>query len=105
MNGADSYSIDISKDQTFGSIDMSAIVQYPDFAPITQLAPGTYYWRVRGRNNGSPIGVYSSVWRFQVALQSRWRVGRTLGGLDSTNRAGTGPVGGCGDTNYDFDYI
>lgn len=88
MQGADEYEIQISLDPTFASYADSAIISQPAYAPSAVLAQrdlhnrlnyGTYYWRVRGRSGGSPVGSWSSVWRFQVASQSQWIRTRTLG--------------------------
>lgn len=102
MQGADSYSIEVSSDPSFASSVISAIATYPLYAPVSKLSNGSYYWRVRGRNGGSPIGVYTPVWRFQIATQSRWRENRTLGAIANKNQIGSDPAGDMSDTNYDL---
>src|SRR5205823_6219286 len=48
LQGADGYQVQVSADSSFATVEVSATVHYPAFAPVTHLAYGTYYWRVRG---------------------------------------------------------
>jgi hypothetical protein len=82
-------------------VDISATVPYPAFIPVTRPAYGTYYWRVRGLSGVLPIGDWSDVWRLQIAAQSHWRAGRTLGNASNRLSVGTDPAGDTTDANYD----
>ncbi len=105
IQDAAAYELQISTDASFGSGDITdtATLPYPAYAPPTRLGYGTYYWRVRGLDDGgSPLGDWSDPWRFQVAATSRWRSSRIIG--NSTNRAqiGADPAGDMSDLNYDL---
>ncbi len=104
LQGADAYDVQISTDADFGGTYtiLTATVPYPAHALQERLGYGTYYWRVRGRSGGSPLGGWSEPWRFQVAAQSHWREGRTL--KDSGNQLliGSDPAGDMADPNYDL---
>jgi hypothetical protein len=92
VSGADSYEVQISEDPSFASPLDSGIVRYPVYSPTTSFAQrslvkidyGTYYWRVRARSGGNPLGGWSNAWRFQIASQSERVESRTLG--SSSNR-------------------
>lgn len=113
MASADSYQVEINTDPGFGAayVVHTATVPYAAYTPPTHLdyypqytstitLPfGTYYWRVRGRSGGSPVGNWSNPWRFQVAAQSRWRESRTLG--ENQLLIGSDPAGDAA-TDYDL---
>ena len=88
--GADSYQVQISRDANFGEIVNDTTVPYPVYSPSTSLAQrllnrldyGTFYWRVRARSGGSPLGEWSTARRFQIASQSNWTLSGTLGAAD-----------------------
>jgi hypothetical protein len=101
LQGADSYEMEISADSAFSlTPTLTATVPYPAFTPQTRLGYGTYYWHVRGRSGGSPLGNWSATWRFQVAAQSHWRQSRTLG--NNQLLIGSDPAGDMTDPNYDL---
>ena len=102
--GADSYDLQISAsgDPFEAYITHTATALYPAYTPPLRLGPGTYYWRVRGRSGGLPLGEWSDPWRFQVAAQSRWRAGRDLGNPENRLAIGADPAGDMGDPNYDL---
>jgi hypothetical protein len=102
LQGADSYDVQISRDSTFASVDVSATVAYPAYIPTTHLGYGTYYWRVRGRSGGSPLGSYSAPWRFQVAAQTHWRTSRILGDSGNQLLIGSDPAGDMTNASYDL---
>lgn len=99
MEGADRYQITISRDEAFTDIAESTLVDYPAYAPTTSQAQrflnrlnfGTFYWRVQAYVGGTPVGLISDTWRFQVAAQSQWIMIRNIG--DAANRLviGTDP--------------
>jgi hypothetical protein len=108
--GADSYEVQISRDPTFTTeIVASDITPYPVYAPETSLAQrflnktdfGTFYWRVRARSSGTPLGNWSTSSRFMIAAHSQWLPSRTLGGLRSNQLLiATSPT--AGDPNFDL---
>lgn len=86
-NGADQYEVQISDDPAFASQLDTATVPYPVYSPTVSLAQrflgrtdyGSFYWRVRARSGGNPLGSWSEVRRFQIASQSERVASRTLG--------------------------
>jgi hypothetical protein len=103
LNGASSYDVQISRNDSFTQIVDSATVSNPAYAPTSVLAQrslgdvdfGIYYWRVRISG-----GTWTETRRFQIAAQSQWKSTRTLG--DSANRLqiGSDAVGDA-TANYD----
>jgi hypothetical protein len=100
--GADSYQVQVSDDSNFATVDISATVPYPAFIPVTRVAYGTYYWRVRSLSASVPVGRWSAPWRFQVAAQSRRQSSRTLGTLQNLSPVGTDPASDTADANYEL---
>ncbi|MCL5264625.1 MAG: hypothetical protein M1343_05450 [Chloroflexi bacterium] len=101
LQGADSYDVQISADSSFATSIVAATVAYPAYAHPNLLGYGTYYWRVRGRSGGSPLGNWSAPWRFQVAAQSHWRASRNLGDRANQLPIASDAQGDTGDPNYD----
>ena len=64
LQGANGYQVQISQDPGFASSSVDTQVPYPAFSPqeslgqrsLDHLGFGTYYWRVRGLVDGSPLG-------------------------------------------------
>ncbi|HEY61280.1 MAG TPA: hypothetical protein G4N95_01380 [Anaerolineae bacterium] len=107
---ADEYEIEISTDPDFAPkyiVDNSS-VSYPAYAPQHALAQrslgkynfGTYYWHVRALNNGSYIGNWSVVRRFDIAAQSEWNGYRALGNTNNQLLLGSDP---SSDTSSNYD--
>ena len=93
VSGADSYEVQISDDPlSFASPVDSGMASYPAYAPVTSLAQrslglikfGTFYWHVRARSGGNPLGGWSETRRFQIAAQGQRVESRSLG--NSSNR-------------------
>jgi hypothetical protein len=91
-SNANSYRIQISRDQTFNETPLiDAQTPYPVYTPQVSLAQrslgktdyGTFYWRIIGLQNGSPVGSWSDPRRFQIASQSDWKLHRDLGDLNN----------------------
>jgi len=103
LAGANGYQVQVSTDPDFATAEIDTTVPYPAFVSETRHLYGTYYWRVRGLLNGSPLGGWSAMpaWRFQIAAQSHWRTTRTVGDVDNRLLVTTDPAG---DTvpNYDL---
>lgn len=104
LQGADSYEVQISTDASFASayITHTATVPYPAYTPPRRLEFGTYYWRIRGLSGGSPVGNWSTPWRFHVVAQSRWRQSRNPGDASNRRLIGSDPAGDMTDPNYDL---
>jgi len=108
--GADSYEVQISNDSGFASVLDTGIVKYPAYSPTASLAQrllskinyGTYYWRVRARAGGNPLGDWSEIRRFQVASQSeRKTTARTPGDAANQLLIGSDPDD-TADNNYEL---
>jgi hypothetical protein len=105
---ADSYEVQISRSASFTSTVASDIVPYTAYVPETSLAQrslnkidfGTFYWRVRARKTGLPIGNWSITNRFMIAAHSQWLSSRTLGGASNRLLIATSAAGG--DQNFDL---
>jgi hypothetical protein len=104
LSGANSYDVQISRNEGFTDLADSATVQYPAYAPTESLAQrslgstdfGIYYWRVRK----SPNGAWSETRRFQISAQSQWKYTRTLGDSANQLQIGSDPAG---DVNASYD--
>lgn len=103
LEGADSYEVEISTAPDFapGYGVTAETTRYPVYAPRARLAYGTYYWRVRGRVQGAPLGEWSAGRRFHVAASSHWLNIRTLGSDDNRWRIGEDTTGVMTDANFD----
>jgi hypothetical protein len=86
LTGANRYRVQISQHPNFLTTVVDEYVPHTGFTPKNSLARrsldkldfGTYYWRVHGYQGSSPVGNWSTSWRFQIASQSQWRYQRTL---------------------------
>lgn len=104
--GATLYDVQISLDESFGSILDSGTVDYPAYTPLQSLAQrnlgdvdfGVYYWRVRE----SPSGTWSIVRRFQISAQSQWQLARTTGNSANRLQIGSDPASDIVDPDYDL---
>lgn len=99
---ATAYRVQISRnDEDHGfaaEIIVDETTPYPAFAPTSRLPFGTYYWRVAADG-----GAWSSIWRFQVAAQSRWRYDRRpVGNPANRNTIATDPAGDMTDPTLDL---
>ena len=105
--GATQYQVEVSRDAGFSTAEISETVTIPAYSSKHCLAQrslgltdyGTFYWRVRGFT-ADGWGSWSDVWRFQIASQSEWRFGRSLGNLDNRLQIGDDPAG---DTSPSYD--
>jgi hypothetical protein len=78
VTGADAYDVQIAGEPTFAAPVDTGLVPYPAYSPTNSLAQrslnkinfGTFYWRVRARSGGNPLGAWSEARRFQIAAQS-----------------------------------
>jgi hypothetical protein len=85
-SGQTQYQIEISRDLSFSTEEISQTVNIPAYAPDYSFAQrnlgrtdyGTFYWRVRAFD-GVTWSDWSDTWRYQIASQSEWRYTRTLG--------------------------
>jgi hypothetical protein len=69
VQGATSYSVEVSTDSSFETIVFSSNGQAASAYLLTALLPQTtYYWRVRARNLAG-LGDWSEVWSFTTVVQ------------------------------------
>jgi peptidyl-Asp metalloendopeptidase len=61
--GAAEYHIQVDDDPGFGSLEIDAVAADSFYEHTSSLAPGTYYWHVRGSNTPGD-GPWSDVWDF-----------------------------------------
>jgi hypothetical protein len=109
LQDATKYQVEISRDESFGSSEISKTVNIPVYAPDYSIAQrslgrtdfGTFYWHVRGFAAGS-WGAWSDVWRFQIAAQSEWRYLRTRGNEINRLLIGDDQAGDTLDPTYDL---
>lgn len=61
----DRYRLQISKRSDFSTVVLSVLLPagVTTYTPGTDLAPGTYYWRVCARNVGGTLSAWSITWR------------------------------------------
>lgn len=105
--GATQYQVEVSRDANFLTSEISETVTFTAYSPKYSLAQrslgltdyGTFYWRVRGLTVDG-WGNWSGVWRFQIASQSEWRFGRSLGNLENRLLIGDDPAG---DSSQSYD--
>jgi hypothetical protein len=64
-SGAISYQVQISTDSTFQELLQEVNTTNDDFI-ASLLSNGTYYWRVRARNEKGNMGSWSSTWSFKI---------------------------------------
>jgi hypothetical protein len=113
FQGADSYEVQISRFSDFSNILDSEIVNYPAYAPITSFAQrslgtarldfGTFYWRVRARSAGVPLGSWSASRRFLIAAHSQWMNARSIGDPSNQLKIAEDAFGEVGvAANYDL---
>ncbi len=110
LDGATQYQVEVSRESSFSTYEISKTVNIPAYSPVHSLAQrrlgserldyGTFYWRVRGLV-GSVWSGWSSAWRFQVSSQSEWRFTRTLGNPD--NRLVIGKDPNPADAGFAYD--
>ena len=108
LQGATQYQVEISRDESFLTSEISETVDIPAYAPNVILAQrirdrtdyGTFYWRVRALVTGV-WRVWSEPWRFQIASQSEWRYTRTAGNPDNKLLIGDDFAGDV-DSSYDL---
>ena len=67
VSGATSYRLQVDDDPGFGSPEIDTTTASPNYTPGSALAPGTYYWRVRGANTCGD-GPWSAAWTFTVVV-------------------------------------
>ncbi len=105
--GASQYQVEVSRESSFSTHEISETVDIPVYSPVESLAQrslgrtdyGTFYWRVRGLI-GSTWSNWSAAWRFQVASQSEWRFTRSLGSSENQLTIGDDPAD---DAGYAYD--
>jgi hypothetical protein len=74
---ATAYRIQVDNDADFSTPVISTTVTTSAFTPTTPLTPGTYYWRVQGRNNNGGCDVWGP-WSASRRVQVRALVPRFL---------------------------
>jgi hypothetical protein len=62
---ATGYRIQVDSDIRFPSPVVDELSEETDCTPVTDLSPGTYYWRVLGRNTCGE-GAWSQIWSFTL---------------------------------------
>ncbi len=96
---ASQYQVEVSREESFSSHEISETVNIPAYSPVTSLAQrnlgrleyGTFYWRVRGLT-GNGWSNWSEVWRFQIASQSEFQYYRTIGDAANQIIIGSDPI-------------
>ncbi len=99
LEGATQYPVEISRESSFSTHEISETVNIPAYSPAYSLAQrslgrteyGSFYWRVRGLT-GSGWSDWSDNWRFQIASQSEWRYTRTSGSVQNQLVIGSDPA-------------
>jgi hypothetical protein len=66
IKGASSYTLNVSKDLSFSILALSAQLKDTTFTPVTDLAPGAYYWRVQSNLSTK----WSTVDQFSLVVDS-----------------------------------
>jgi hypothetical protein len=66
VTGATGYQVQVSNSNTFGSTVIDAPATTSTFTPASDLAPGTYFWRVNASNSGG-AGAWSGAWSFTIS--------------------------------------
>ncbi len=67
---ATQYQVQIDNNADFSSPEKNFTISGTSYTLSVPLAPGTYHWRVRGRNAASPCSFYgpwSGVWTFTIS--------------------------------------
>ena len=67
VNGATEYRIQVDDDAGFGLPEIDTVAADSFYVHGSSLAPGTYYWRVRGSNTPGD-GPWSDVWGFTAVV-------------------------------------
>ena len=81
VNGASEYVILVSTESTFSSTEVNETVTTASYTSNTTLSNGTYYWKVRAKDNEGVGSLWSEVWSFTINT-----TGQTT--PDSTNSLG-----------------
>lgn len=68
VEGAASYVVELSQSESFIPIVHTYRTYGTKLVPVDPLAPGTYYWRVRGEDADDHQGTNSDQWIFTQAL-------------------------------------
>lgn len=68
MEGAEYYTIQVDDDPNFGSMAVNEKTRQTSFTPITTLANGSYYWRVRAHRWDGVINAWSANQSFTLSL-------------------------------------
>ncbi len=103
LDGASQYQVEVSREASFATYEISTTVDIPAYSPDYSLAQrnlgrtdyGTFYWRVRGFS-GDQWSDWSNAWRFQIASQSDWRFTRNLGSVENRLVIGDDPAEDAG---------
>jgi len=74
LSGAAAYYIQIASDNIFTGIIVGAEVADTTYSPSQTLNNGTYYWRVRAKNDRNIWGDWSdaSIWTFKINNNSNY---------------------------------
>ncbi len=107
LDGATTYDVEISLDESFSTTVDTAQVTYPAYAPPNSLAQrslgavdfGVYYWHVKSSGSAT----WSETRRFQISASSQWIDTRTLGDILNRLQIGSDPAGEIDPTKIDFD--
>ncbi len=107
LDGATTYDVEISLDESFSSTVDTAQVTNPAYAPPNSLAQrslgavdfGVYYWHVKSSGSAT----WSETRHFQISASSQWIDTRTLGNTLNRLQIGSDPAGEIDPTKIDFD--
>lgn len=69
VEGAESYDLQVSSNSTFSALQFGTInTTQNTYTPVSTLANGTYYWRVRANRNGGVSNDWTTAQVFQLSL-------------------------------------
>lgn len=69
-SGLSSYEIQVDNNADFSSPEFSATPTTSTATPTSNLAHGTYSWRVRAKDGATNLSNWSTVWTFQIDTQA-----------------------------------
>ena len=66
VTGASEYVILVSTERNFSSTEINETVTTASYTSNTTLSNGTYYWKVKAKDNEGSESVWSEVWNFTI---------------------------------------